>query len=146
MYRRILVATDGSQPSKAAAGSALQLARALGAEVLAVHISKPYQAAVTLAGFDIMPARDEYERLCDESAAAILGEVEKEAIGLGVPCQTGHLSEDNAWEAIVRTALDRNCDLIHMGSHGKSGLTALILGSQAQKVLTHSKIPVLVYR
>lgn len=146
MYKHILIATDGSEPSKAAARSGLQLAKSLKADVLVVNISRPYKAVITLGGVDVMPSGDEYDKLCEKNAASILGAVEKEALDFGVPCRTKHIVDDHEWKAIIEAAESKKCDLIHMGSHGWSGLTALILGSQTQRVITHSKIPVLVYR
>ena len=146
MYKQILIATDGSKPSQAAARSGLQLAKSLSAEVLVVNISRPYQAIITLGGVDVMPTGDDYDRICEKNAAGILGAVKDEAANLGVPCRTKHIVDEHVWKAIIEAADSGKCDLIHMGSHGRSGLTALILSSQTQKVLTHSKIPVLVYR
>lgn len=146
MYKHILIATDGSEPSRAAGRSGLQLAKSLNAEVLVVTVSRPYKAAFALGGVDVMPSGDEYDKICQENATSILAAVGKEAIALGVPCMTKHIVDDYEWKAIIEVAESRKCDLIHMGSHGRSGLAALILGSQTQTVLAHSKIPVLVYR
>lgn len=146
MYEHILIATDGSEPSEAAAKSGLQLAKSLNADVLVVYISRPYKAAITLGGVDVMPSGDAYDKICEDNAVGILGAVEQEAADLGVPCRTKHIVDDHEWKAIIEAAEGEKCDLIHMGSHGRSGITAFILGSQTQKVLTHSKIPVLVCR
>lgn len=93
-----------------------------------------------------MPAGDEYEKLSKESAVGILGAVNKKAVDLGVACSTRHVIEKYEWKAIIQAAENNRCDLIHMGSHGRSGLAALILGSQTQHVLMNSRIPVLVCR
>jgi nucleotide-binding universal stress UspA family protein len=72
--------------------------------------------------------------------------IEKAAKEAGVPCETAHEKCDQPYEAIIETAQKRDCDLIIMASHGRRGVEGLLLGSETQKVLTHSKIPVLVYR
>ena len=68
------------------------------------------------------------------------------AAAAGVPCETVYLTHDRPWEAIIETAEQRGCDLIVMASHGRAGVSAVVLGSETNKVLTHSKIPVLVCR
>jgi len=81
-----------------------------------------------------------------EAASKVLGVVADAAKAAGVACETVHVEEERAYEAIIGTARSKNCDLIVMASHGRSGVSAVVLGSETVKVLTHSKIPVLVYR
>jgi len=77
-------------------------------------------------------------------AEKILNGVAEEARSAGVICETVQIVEDHPYEAIIETAKQRACDLIVMGSHGRSGIAAIVLGSVTTKVLTHTKIPVLV--
>ena len=90
--------------------------------------------------------RDEYKRHIEASAAKALAGVAAAAQSAGVPCETRHVEHEHVYQAIIETAASNGCDLILMASHGRRGVSAIVLGSETVKVLTHSKIPVLVYR
>lgn len=145
MYKHILVATDGSELSERAIQHAVALAQALQAKLTALHVIRPWR---TVAPGEIMIAFPESEyRKGAEVAAGKYLEVAKEAAqDKGVPCQTKWVEHEQPWKAIISTAETNACDLIVMASHGRKGLAALFIGSETQKVLGHSKIPVLVCR
>ncbi len=145
MYRNILIPTDGSELAAEAARKAIALAKALGAKITAVTVTEPFHV---ITG-DVAMVEDtpgEYRRRAEERARAVLGKVERLAMNEGVPCETIHVTEDDPYEGIIEAATQKECDMIAMGSHGRRGLGALLLGSQTQKVLTHTKIPVIVFR
>lgn len=148
MYKHILVATDGSKLSVKAVRTAVQLAKALGAKVTAVYVVAPfvppmYSEAVAYAP-PITPQK--YRELAAREAKKALAAAEIEAQTAGVPCGTQMTTHEHPWHGIVRMAQARKCDVIVMASHGRRGLSGLLLGSETNKVLTHSKIPVLVCR
>jgi len=148
MYKHILVPTDGSRLSAKAVKAAAGLAKKLGAKLTGVYVIPPYvppmygEAAVYVP--EVTPKR--YKDLAEKEAKKALAAIEIAAQVAGVPCKTTWVTKDQAWEGIIRTARARKCDLIVMASHGRRGLTGLILGSETTKVLTHSKVPVLVCR
>ena len=147
MFKQILVATDGSKLSQKAIRTAVRLARATGAAVTGAYVIEPYtpphgETAIYVAG--ISAAR--YKAVTKREARKALAAVEIEAGTAGVPCRTIALTASTPWEGIIRSAKRGRCDLIVMSSHGRRGLAGLILGSETTKVLTHSKIPVLVCR
>jgi nucleotide-binding universal stress UspA family protein len=132
MFRHILIPSDGSAASQLAVNAALRMARESGARVTAVHVL-PEEPA--LASVPQQPTED-----------TILADIARQAATLNVNCTTVQLHADQPHAAIIAAALQRGCDLIAMASRGRGGLASLMLGSQTQKVLTHSKIPVLVFR
>ncbi|MDA8107360.1 MAG: universal stress protein [Betaproteobacteria bacterium] len=148
MYKHILVPTDGSRLSVKAIKAAAQLAKAIGAKLTGVYVIPPYvppmygEAVVYVP--EVSPRR--YKELSQKEAKKALAAVEIEAQTAGVPCKALSLTADQAWQGIIRTAHAKKCDLIVMASHGRRGLTGLLLGSETTKVLTHSKTPVLVCR
>jgi nucleotide-binding universal stress UspA family protein len=145
MYKHILIATDGSELAGKAVATGLALAKQLGAAVTAVTVTEPWTALISgemAVGF---PYQD-YEKGAAESAAGILAAVAEAARRSGVACTTVHMPDRFAAEAIVDCAKDKECDLIVMASHGRRGLSKLLLGSETVRVLTHSTVPVLVCR
>jgi len=143
MYRNILIATDGSKLATDAARQGIALAKSLGSKVTLVKVTEP------LFGFDAaLPAQAQsgLELAAREEAQAILAGLADAAKSAGVPCETVNAEQGPPYQAIIDTARAKSCDLIVMGSHGRSGVKAVVLGSHTMKVLTHSKIPVLVYR
>ena len=147
MYKRILVATDGSPLSGKAVAHAIGLARAVGARLVALHVSPDYgYMAYTEGGIRGGPPRKEYEAAAAREAQKILAAVVKKAKTAGVDCETVHLLAPAPWEAILDTAQKSKADAIVMASHGRSGVTALLLGSETQKVLAHTKLPVTIVR
>jgi len=144
MFKRILFPTDGSDITTKAMQTALSLARLSGAEIktLAVKEPFPYSAVSEMQPVPPQEFFDAQERV----AAARVKVVTAAAEAAGVPCQ-GHTVEAlHPWEAILDHAKAQDCDLIVMASHGRRGMSALLLGSETQKVLTHSTLPVLVVR
>ena len=138
MYRHILIATDGSNPSERALSAGLSLAKHLGAEVSVIVVEAPF------SDFD-MPAGNQGERI-KQHAAGVLRSAAETGKQNGVACDSIQVGPTEVHDAIIANARERGCDLIVMGSRGTSGLALELLGSVAQKVLTISTIPVLVYR
>ena len=147
-FRHILFPSDGSEISERAARSAVTLARSLGARLTALHVIPPYMPPLPdlSGGYTYAMTEDEYERAVRAEADQILGTVSELAQEANVPCETVSLVSNAPWDAIIRTAVERRCDAIVMASHGRKGLSGLILGSETTKVLTHCSIPVLVTR
>jgi nucleotide-binding universal stress UspA family protein len=144
MFKRILFPTDGSDITAKALQTALSLARLSGAEIKALAVKEPFPYSAVSEMQPVPPQEffDAQERV----AAARVKVVTAAAEAAGVPCQ-GHTVEAlHPWEAILDHAKAQGCDLIVMASHGRRGMTALLLGSETQKVLTHSTLPVLVVR
>lgn len=144
MYKHLLIATDGSELAGKAVTAGLQLAKALGAKVTAVTVTEAWAAMVPGEGAFVFPV-EEYEKAAAQNAARILADVAAQAQKVGVVCDTVHVTEFPA-EGIILTAKDKGCDLIVMASHGRRGLSRVLLGSQAVRVLTHSTVPVLICR
>ena len=145
MYQHILLPTDGSELSTQAVRAGIRLAKSLGARVTALHTTPQFYPSKMLASEIIERAR-EYENQKKEEAARALGAVEEAAREAKVGCNALERASDNPWEEIIKVATEQGCDLICMASHGRHGISAVLLGSETTKVLTHSKIPVLVYR
>lgn len=145
MFAHILIATDGSELSDRAVGHGLALAKVHGARVTAVHVTEPWTSAVA-GEWAVAFQAEEYEQTAAAHAKSVLARVTEEAQRIGVACETLHIKDQFAAEGIVEEAKARNCDLIVMGSHGRRGFAKFLLGSQAMRVLTHTVLPVLVYR
>jgi nucleotide-binding universal stress UspA family protein len=145
MYKHILIATDGSELAGKAVADGLALAKALGASVTAVTVTDilptgPYSPIP-------FPATVErYEAAAAEGAAKILATVADAAAQLGVVCRTVHVKDRAPAEGILTTLAAEGCDLVVMASHGRRGVSRLLLGSQAQKVVALSPVSVLVCR
>jgi len=145
MFSHVLVPTDGSPLATVAVQSALAFVRDVGAKATVLTVVEPFHA-FTLSPDQLGATRADYERQARAKAGEYLTAAEHEARQLGVPCEVIQLQGDDPYLAIIETAAARGCDLIAMASHGRRGIAALVLGSVTQKVLTHSKLPVLVYR
>jgi nucleotide-binding universal stress UspA family protein len=145
VYKNILIATDGSDLALKAVDQGLALAKALNAKVTAITTTESWASVATGAMAMAFPI-DEYEQGCAESAATILGVVSKRAEKAGVACQTLRVKDQYPADGIIETAKSQGCDLIVMASHGRRGLSRLLLGSQANSVVTHSMVPVLICR
>ena len=145
MYRHILLPTDGSELSDKAIRHGVKLARALKARVTGMTNTPVWHDLYAGPGARMM-AVDDYEREAKAAAQAALAKIARIAQSARVPCATVHARQRDAWEAIVRTARSKRCDLIVMASHGRGGMKALVLGSETNKVLAHTHIPVLVHR
>jgi nucleotide-binding universal stress UspA family protein len=147
VYKHILVATDGSRISGKAVTHAIALAQALKAELTAFYASPDYPLPAYADGVVYEPvSKKQYEALARKEAEKILTAVQLKAEAGGVECDTLHAIANAPWEAILAAAKKAKCDAIVMASHGRRGVSALLLGSETQKVLTHSKLPVVVVR
>lgn len=145
MYKHILIPTDGSPLSEAAVKQGIALAKSVSAKVTGITVSAPFHT-FALDPMMVSDTAEQYKGHCETRARKFLGSLASAAKAAGVPCQVAHVMADHAYEAIIDTAKSQGCDLIFMASHGRKGVSALVLGSEAVKVLTHSKIPVLVCR
>lgn len=147
MYTRILVPTDGSTLSKKAVKSAVELAAAVGAEVVALNVVPRYPTSYFEGGISISPNEvARVEKQWAEQGQTLANEVEKAAEKAGVKAKAVTVRSDLVAEAILAAAKKNKCDLVVMASHGRRGLKRLLLGSETQHVLTHGNIPVLVLR
>jgi nucleotide-binding universal stress UspA family protein len=144
MFKKILLPTDGSDLSAKAIAGGLEFAKALKASVLGLTIVEPYSYS-NLSEYR-PETLDDYEQRMMKVAAERLGKVADAAAKAGVPVETMTAQSFSPYEAIIDTAKAKGCDVIFMSSHGRKGLSAVLLGSETQKVLTHSTIPVMVYR
>jgi nucleotide-binding universal stress UspA family protein len=147
MYKKILIPTDGSPLSTAAAHAGVELARQCDASVIGVNIAPPYQYPVNV---EIIvpeyPSEEEYQAAMRRHGDEYLAQVHREADALGVSFSGTTVFAGNTAQAIIHAAEKDDCDLIFIGSHGRSGLGQLLLGSVTNKILSTCKIPVLVYR
>ncbi|MGC4080435.1 MAG: universal stress protein [Rubrivivax sp.] len=147
MFRHLLVPTDGSPLSQRAVVQAIAFARRYGARITFFHAEPPLLVPMDGAGVVINAhaLQEAHERL-DAAAYEMLAEADAQAQEAGVAADSVVLVSDRPYEGIIRTAERLGCDLIFMASHGRRGVSALLLGSETQKVLTHTRIPVLVHR
>jgi nucleotide-binding universal stress UspA family protein len=144
MFKHILVATDGSPLSELAIGGGVNLAKALDARVTGLHVIEPFHF---FGGAEMASeTREQYEKASLIRAQTYLDRIAAAAKQAGVSCDCVTEMSGNPFEAIMAAAETRGCDLIVMASHGRRGIRGLLLGSETVKVLTHSKIPVLVFR
>jgi nucleotide-binding universal stress UspA family protein len=145
MFKHILLPTDGSELSAAAIKQGIRFAKSIGAKVTGLCVmplQHPFFYETEIPMDALEHAAKRYKALADTYLAAI----EKEAGEAGVACDVVYEKYDSPYEAIIRVAEQKGCDLIMMASHGRRSVGALLIGSETQRVLTHSKIPVLVYR
>jgi nucleotide-binding universal stress UspA family protein len=145
MYRHLLIATDGSAFAQKAVTQGLELAKILNARVTAVTVSEPIASMVVGSATIALPIA-EFRTAMDVAAAEILTEVSALAKTMGVPCDVLHVKEHYPAEGLIEAANAKGADLIVMASHGRRGLSKLVLGSQATRVLSHCSIPVLICR
>lgn len=147
MFKHILVPTDGSELSSATVKRALTFAKEAGASVTFFFAKPDYPISFYGEGALIDPTTPEqFSELADRQAQEVLAGAMKLAEEAGVAADTRADTNDLPYQAIIDAATETGCDLIFMASHGRRGLKGLLLGSETQKVLTHSAIPVLVYR
>ena len=146
MYRHILIPTDGSELSRRAVQHGVSLAKSGGAKVTALTVEGSFNVYDVPASkvYEMSGSFAEHVERTKAHAEKILNSVAEEARSAGVTCETVQVEQDHPYEAIIDTAQRRGCDLIVMASHGRSGIAAIVLGSVTTKVLTHTKIPVLV--
>jgi nucleotide-binding universal stress UspA family protein len=148
MYRHLLIPTDGSPLSKKAVQAAVELAARLGAQVTGAYVIPPYVPPMLSDGIAYAPVVSVARQ---RAAAKLHGQkslavIERAARSKGLRYASALLGAPTPWEGILKAAKAKRCDLIVMASHGRRGLAGLLLGSETTKVLTHSKIPVLVCR
>jgi nucleotide-binding universal stress UspA family protein len=148
MFKHILIATDGSELARKASDAGLELARSLGARVTVVKVTEPLDPVVIAAAMERGVSNMEavYAEQAAAKAEQMLRAMSAAAQAKGVDCDTVHVTDKTPAEGIVDTAKQRGCDLIVMASHGRRGLSRLLLGSQASKVVTLSPVPVLIHR
>lgn len=144
MFTHILIPTDGSELSTQAVKAGLEFAKETGARVTVATVTLPFPqsplsefAYQTHAIYDAESQKIAQERL--EKAAAL-------AKAAGVPCETRGYQDWHPYQSIIQAAEEAKCDAIFMASHGRRGVAGVLLGSETQRVLTHSKLPVVVYR
>jgi nucleotide-binding universal stress UspA family protein len=150
MFKHILLPTDGSKLSDKAVKQAINVAKGLGAKITAIHVmpdadayvSDRYKVLPVLAA----PVKEKYKKEAAALSQEILDKVVAAATAAGVECGQISVTGGSPYEVIVKQAAKSGCDVIMMASHGRKGLQGILLGSETQKVLTHSKIPVLVCR
>ena len=145
MFKNILVPTDGSDLTGKAVEQAIHFAKEIGARITALTVTEPFPVHwIEPNQFEY--AATEYKKYSDANAEKVLDAVSATAKLAGVECEILRVEHGHVHQAIIDTAAAQNCDLIVMASHGRRGVSAVVLGSETVKVLTHSKIPVLVYR
>jgi nucleotide-binding universal stress UspA family protein len=145
MYKHLLIATDGSDLARKAVDQGLALAKALGARVLIVHVTQPW-TALTIAKIAPSFPPDNYDRAAADSAQSILADAALAAKIAGVDCEITHVHDRLPAQGIIDTAGERGVDLIVMSSHGRSGIARLLIGSEANEVVSKSTVPVLICR
>jgi len=146
VYQHILIPTDGSELAEHGVTDGLSLAKSVGAKVTAIIVEEPFDW-LSVSETKGQRAFDELAKHTEQikkHAASVLNRVANAAKQAGVPCDTIQVEDARPYQAIIATAEDRGCDLIVMASHGRGGLSAVVLGSVTNKVLTHTKTPVLV--
>jgi nucleotide-binding universal stress UspA family protein len=148
MYKHILIAVDGSELSDRALVHGVSLAKEIRATVTVVTVT-PLWSALEMAHKAVERNPDpagEFEKMAEAAAKVILDAAAQKAKIAGVPCELVHVPDQHPAEGIIATAEKKGCDLIVMASHGRRTVGRLLLGSQANEVLAHSKIPALIVR
>jgi nucleotide-binding universal stress UspA family protein len=148
MYKRILIATDGSELANKAVEHGISLAKIVNVPVVVATVTEAWSS------FDV--AREvhqgsknpiaQYEEIAATAAKQVLEKASQIAKSHGVICELVHVPDQHPAEGIVKTATEKGCDLIVMASHGRRGISRMLLGSQANEVVTHSKVPTLIVR
>lgn len=145
MFKHILIPTDGSELSHIAIRNGVKFAKEINARITGLTVTTPYHY-VAVEALQVTDTLEQYKidmKALAERNLSVIGQAAELA---GVTCDLVHRSSEHPYEEIVNTAQERDCDVIFQASHGRRGVRALIVGSETNKVLTHSKIPVLVYR
>ena len=145
MFKHILIPTDGTDLSRKAVIYGMQLAKSVGARVTAISVSEPYHVA-SMDAVLVAETPDEHEAQTARIAERALEQVRMAAEAASVSAETLREVHDQPYRAIIDCANSCGCDLVVMASHGRRGVAALLVGSETTKVLTHSTVPVLVYR
>lgn len=145
MFKHILIPTDGSTLSQNAIKHAVSLAKHSGAKLSALNVVPKFHV-MTYDAEMLEATPKEYEKTSTEQSRQFLDFAAREARAAGVDCDMVMATSDHPYQEIINAAEKRGCDLIVMASHGRRGLEGVLIGSETQKVLTHSHVPVLVYR
>lgn len=145
MHRHILVPTDGSALSLAAVEYGVALAKSVGARVTVLTVSAPFHIFAAEPAM-VTDTPEQYAKRVAALTRRYLDGAKEVALAAGVGCETVHVEHEHPYLAIIATAAEKSCDLIVMASHGRRGISAVVLGSETSKLLTHSTIPVLVVR
>lgn len=146
MFKNILVPTDGSELSEKAFASAIEFARLNGAKLVALSVAEPYPFSAYSEGAAVAFDPNIYEDRMNELARMHVQKLAERAKDAKLECETVVAQSFSPYEEIINTAKKRGCDVIFMGSHGRRGLNRLLIGSETNKVLTHTSLPVLVIR
>ena len=144
MFQRILVPTDGSDITQKAVDTTIALAKSLGAQVYTISVKEPFPYSA-ISEMQPTPPQEFFDAQERIASTRVQG-VREACAAAGVACEAHTVEALHPWEAIIEHARTMECDLVVMASHGRRGVTALLLGSETQKVLTHTKVPVLVVR
>ncbi|RBA24769.1 universal stress protein [Herminiimonas fonticola] len=145
MFKHILLPTDGSPLSEIAIQKSISLAKTLGAKVTGLYVIPEYHT-FTWQTEMLIDTSEDYAKFSLAQAEKFLAVIRDQAKEAGVTVALLHVISEHPYEAIIKVADDNQCDLITMASHGRKGVQGFLIGSETQKVLVHSKIPVLVYR
>jgi nucleotide-binding universal stress UspA family protein len=145
MFKHILLPTDGSELSEAAIHKGIQFAKSINAKVTGFHVILPFHV-FTFQTEMLEDTKEQFERDSQAHAERCLDVIKKAAAEAGVRCDTDSVVASHPYDAIIKAAEAKGCDLILMASHGRRGVQGLLIGSETQKVLTHTKRPVLVVR
>jgi len=145
VYKHVLIPTDGSELSGNAIEHGVALAKAINAKVTALTVSTPFHTFAVEPGM-VTDTLDQYKKRTADLAAKYLAVATDAAAALDVTCDVLQIEHDHPYQAIINTAEKQGCDAIVMASHGRRGISAIVLGSETVKVLTHSAIPVIVVR
>lgn len=144
MFKRILVPTDGSDITQKAIATSIELARSVGAELHTICVKEPFPYGA-VAEMQPTPPQDFFDAQ-ERIAARHVQAVVNACAAAGITCHATTVDALHPWQEIIEHAKRIDCDLLVMASHGRGSVSALLLGSETQKVLTHSKFPVLVVR
>jgi nucleotide-binding universal stress UspA family protein len=145
MFKKILIPTDGSDLSLIAIDKAIFFANEIDAKIIGVTVTEPFHFVST----DIVVVSDSievYEKDMHQLAQKRLQRIKTKCDEMAMDCKLIHKVANHPYEEIVLTAEENECDIIFMASHGRKGISALLIGSEVNKVLAHTKIPVLVFR
>ncbi|MBB6303734.1 universal stress protein [Rhizobium leucaenae] len=145
MFSNILVPTDGSPLALSAVTQAVDFARDAKAFIIFITVIEPFRL-FSVESKQLSSTPEDYMLFANAEASRFLTEAEMKARQQGVACRTLKVESDDVYSAIIKAAIDNGCDLIAIASHGRGGAGALLIGSVTGKILSHSRIPVLVYR
>lgn len=145
MFKTILVPTDGSPLADQAIKAAIEFAQSNGGKIVGLSVAEPYPYAPLTDGTVTVDAHS-YEAKMREMAQTHVQKIADAATAANVPCETCVRQSFSPYEEIISVANEYHCEIIFMSSHGRKGLSRLFVGSETQKVLAHSTIPVLVFR